>query len=98
MIFYNRKIIYNIFNEIYNDIFKYYSNILNKDEVLKWWILKLILMIKIFKIEVNMNNILWVFHWNLSIKMIKFDQEIEKKNRKKEMIHSIILLSKLMLW
>jgi len=98
LIFYNRKIIYNIFNEIYNDIFKYYSNILNKDEVLKWWILKLILMIKIFKIEVNMNNILWVFHWNLSIKMIKFDQEIEKKNRKKEMIHSIILLSKLMLW
>ena len=56
------------------------------------------MIIEVFEIEVNMNNILWVFHWNLLIEMIKFDQEIEKKNRKKEMIHSIILLSKLMLW
>ena len=48
-------------------------------------------MIKILEIRVNMNNILWIFHWNLLIEMIEFDQEIEKRDREKEMIHSIIL-------
>jgi hypothetical protein len=96
LIFCDRKITCDTFNEIYNDVSKYYSDIVNKDETLKRWTSELMLTIEALEIKMNVDSILWVYHWDLSTKMIEFDQEMKREDRKGEVIYSMILFSKSM--
>ena len=48
-------------------------------------------------VGVNVNGILWVFHWGLPTGMIEFDQEVGRGGRGGEVVRSVILLSESML-
>jgi superfamily II DNA helicase RecQ len=44
-------------------------------------------------VGVNVEGILWVFHWGLPTGMIEFDQEVGRGGRGGEVVRSVILLS-----
>ena len=48
-------------------------------------------------VGVNVDSILWVFHWGLPTGMIEFDQEVGRGGRGGEVVRSVMLLSESML-
>jgi superfamily II DNA helicase RecQ len=95
-VFCDRKSTCDILSEIYNDAPKYYSNAVNKDEALKRWRSGLMLATGAFGVGVNVNGILWIFHWGLPKGLIDFDQEVGRGGRGGEVVRSVILLSESM--
>lgn len=96
LVFCDRKTTCDILSEIYNDAPKYYSNVIKKDEVLNRWKSGIMLATGAFGVGVNVNDILWIFHWGLPTGMIEFDQEVGRGGRGGEMVRSVILLSESM--
>jgi ATP-dependent DNA helicase RecQ len=70
---------------------------MNKDAALKRWTSGLLLATGALGVGVNVDGILWVFHWGLPTGMIEFDQEVGRGGRGGEVVRSVILISKSML-
>jgi ATP-dependent DNA helicase RecQ len=47
-------------------------------------------------VGVNVDGILWVFHWGMPTGLIEFDQEVGRGGRGGELVRSVILLSESM--
>lgn len=71
---------------------KYYSDASNKEIALKGWISGLMLATGALGVGVNVDGILWVFHWGLPAGMMEFVQEVGRGGRGGEDVRSIIML------
>lgn len=96
LVFCDRKTTCDTLSDIYDDAPKYYSDADNKDEELKRWTSGVMLATGAFGVGVNVNGILWVFHWGLPKGLIDFDQEVGRGGRGGEVVRSVILLSESM--
>jgi ATP-dependent DNA helicase RecQ len=93
LVFCERKLICDQLSEIYNDAPKYYSDAVNKKDALKRWNSGLMLATGALGVGMDIQKILWVFHWGLPFGMVEFDQEVGRGGRGGEIVRSVILLS-----
>ena len=96
LVFCDRKTTCDTLSDIYNDAPKYYSDAVNKGEALKRWTSGLMFATGALGVGVNVDGILWVFHWGLPTGMIEFDQEVGRGGRGGEVVRSVMLLSESM--
>lgn len=92
LVFCNRKMICDALSEIFDES-KYYSDAPNKAEILKNWTSGLMVATGALGAGVNVQRILWVFHWGMPTGIIEFDQEGGRGGRGGEIVRSVIMLS-----
>lgn len=96
LVFCNRKATCDMLSDIYDDAPVYYSDAVNKDAALNGWRSGLMFATGALGAGVNVNSILWIFHWGLPTGLIEFDQEVGRGGRGGEIVRSVTLLSESM--